>query len=127
MTGPSTSPRSRLDLTPRLGLSLAVAVVVVIALVDVLAGRETVLAPLMVAGPCLAAIRGGRREVLLVGGLALALLVPLSWVDHLWGTAAQVYYALAIAAATLLTAAGAERRGSAVDALAASHDHERRL
>jgi len=131
MPGPRTSPRSRLDLAPRLGLSLAVAVVLVIALVDVLAGRETVLAPLMVAGPCLAAVGGGRRDVLLTGGLALALLVPLSWVDHLWGTAAQVYYAFAIAALTLLAAAaadaGAGRRGHAAESLAASNDHERRL
>jgi signal transduction histidine kinase/CheY-like chemotaxis protein len=98
-------------LTRRLGgTQIAALAVTVLAIVDVSAGSTVALAGVMTVGPCLAAISGSPRSVMLIGAYSVALLGLLSWPDHLWWTTQQLLYLLALLAVTAVSLAGATRR-----------------
>jgi signal transduction histidine kinase/CheY-like chemotaxis protein len=95
----------------RLGeTQLAVLVVTVLAIVDVSAGPDVVIAGVMTVGPCLAAISGRPRTVVAVGAYSVLLLALLSWPDNLWWTTQQLLFLLALLAVTAVSAAAAARR-----------------
>jgi signal transduction histidine kinase/CheY-like chemotaxis protein len=95
----------------RLGeTQLAIVVVTVLAIVDVSAGPDVVIAGVMTVGPCLAAISGGRRAVIAVGAYSVFLLALLSWPDHLWWTTQQLLFLLALLGVTAVSVAAATRR-----------------
>jgi len=83
-----------------LGVPLAIALVTVLAAVDVSAGPDTVLAGLMVSGPAIAAVSSRPRGVLLVGGYTVAVILAVATPDRLWGEPALVYF---LAAAVFIT------------------------
>jgi hypothetical protein len=95
----------------RLGeTQLAILVVTVLAIVDVSAGPDVVIAGVMTVGPCLAAISGGPRTVIAVGAYSVTLLALLSWPDHIWWTTHQLLYLLALLGVTAVSVAAATRR-----------------
>jgi signal transduction histidine kinase len=98
------------EVRPRNGALLAVVVVTVLAVIDVSAGSSIVLAGLMTAGPCLAAISQGPRGVVAVGAYSVGLLDVLSWPDRLWWTTEQLLFLLALIGVTGVSSVAADRR-----------------
>jgi len=91
-------------------VAVPILAVVVLAAYDAAAGPQVVLLGLLTVGPCLAAIWGNRRDVLVVGGFVLATSLLLSWPDQLWWTVHQLLYLVALAGVTALCAVLADRR-----------------
>jgi PAS domain S-box-containing protein len=87
-----------------LGVPLAVALTVVLAVLDLSVGADTELSGLMVVGPAVAALAAGPRAVVAVGAGAVAAILALAGPDNLWGEAELVYF---VAAAVVITGVSA--------------------
>jgi PAS domain S-box-containing protein len=87
-----------------LGVPLAVALMVLIAVLALSVGADTELSGLMVVGPAVAALAAGPRAVVAVGVGAVAAILALAGPDQLWGEAELVYF---VAAAVVITAVSA--------------------
>ncbi len=87
-----------------LGVPLAVALMAVLAVLDLSVGADTELSGLIVVGPAVAALGAGPRAVIAVGAAAVAAILALSGPDNLWGEAELVYF---VAAAVVITAVSA--------------------
>jgi signal transduction histidine kinase/ActR/RegA family two-component response regulator len=88
----------------------SVVVVTLLAMVDLSAGQDVVVAGLLTVGPCLAAITGSPRTVVAVGVYSVLLILALSWADGIWWTRHQLIYVLALVAVTAISAFAAHRR-----------------
>jgi len=100
------------------GVFIAVATATLMGVYDVLAGPHIVLAGLLTVGPCLAAVSGGRRAVLAVGGYVILMLLLVSGPDRMWWTLHQLLYLLALVAVTAISAVVADRRSGQEQRLA---------
>jgi diguanylate cyclase (GGDEF)-like protein len=85
-------------------VGLAIATTTAMAVYDVAAGPDLMLAGLLTVGPCLAAASARWRAVLAVGGYAVALLAAVSGPDRMWWTRQQLLYLIAL---LLVTGVGA--------------------
>jgi PAS domain S-box-containing protein len=110
-----------------LGVPLSVGVVLVLALVDVLTGSDTVLVGLLTVGPVLAAVAGSQRQVVGVGVVTVVVQLLLSWPDHLWGGLDQAVFIAATIVMTGLSASAAAGRRASEQSAAAAGDQQRRL
>jgi two-component system cell cycle sensor histidine kinase/response regulator CckA len=74
-----------------------------LAVLDAASGPRLVLAGLLAVGPCLAAVSGNARAVLVVGGYAVALISVLAWwPDRIFATQHHLLYLLATIAVTMV-------------------------
>lgn len=103
--GAGARPRHRFP-----GTLLAFLVVTLLAVADLSVGPTIVLAGLLTAGPCLAAVTGSPRTVGATGAYTVLVLLLLSWPDGLWWTEQQLFLLLGILAVTAISAAAAWRR-----------------
>ncbi len=87
-----------------LGAPLALALMAVLAVLDLSVGADTELSGLMVVGPAVAALAAGPRAVVAVGAGAVAAILALAGPDELWGEAELGYF---VAAAVVITAVSA--------------------
>ena len=92
------------------GVAIAVAASTSLAVVDVLAGTDVIVAGLIAVEPCLAATSGGRRAVLAVGVYVIFLILLVSWPDQMWWTRQQFLYLLAAVMVTAVSSVIAHRR-----------------
>ena len=96
----SLNPRGRL---PVGAVVVAVVTMTALAVLDAAAGPDVVLAGLLAVGPCLAAVSGSPRAVMVVGGYAVALISVLAWwPDRIFATMHHWLYLLATVAVTLV-------------------------
>ena len=91
-------------------VAIAVAVASVLAVCEFLTGTEILLAGLIAVAPSLAAISGGRRSVIAVGGYVVGLILLVSWPDEIWWTRQQLLYLIAAVAITAVSAVLAHQR-----------------
>jgi two-component system cell cycle sensor histidine kinase/response regulator CckA len=89
---------------------ISVLTVAALGLYDLFAGPGVVLAGVLTAGPCLAAVSGRPRTVIAVGGYTFVLVMLLSWPDQLWWTRAQLFFLVAVLVVTAISAVTARRR-----------------
>jgi PAS domain S-box-containing protein len=83
---------------------MAVALMAVLAVLDLSVGADTELSGLMVVGPAVAALGAGPRAVIGVGVAAVGAILVLAGPDNLWGEAELGYF---VAAAVVITAVSA--------------------
>jgi serine phosphatase RsbU (regulator of sigma subunit)/PAS domain-containing protein len=86
------------------------ALVVVLAIVDVLIGASAVLIPLLVVGPLLAAVRASTRATVAVSALAVALAIALGPVDQGLFAAQHVIQVVVVVAGSFFAVAAATAR-----------------
>jgi PAS domain S-box-containing protein len=106
-----------------------VALVAVIALLDVIVGRMAILRPLLVVGPLVAALAATPAATALVGALAVAVCVVIGVSDGDFGSGDHVVEIAAVAAGSSLAVVGAAVRRRfelAAGATATILDRERR-
>ena len=86
---------------------LPFAVMLSVALIDLLAGPSLVFLPLLTLGPAFASVSGGVRRTAMVGAVALAICVPLAYYNGLlsnWQNYLTVISILGVTAASMLAA-----------------------
>ncbi len=91
-------PRSR-------AVAAGLALIVLIAVADLLISRHTILIPLLVVGPLVAAVRAAPRPVAAVGLVAVATGVGLAFRDRAWHDADGPTAIIAVASGSLLAIA----------------------
>jgi PAS domain S-box-containing protein len=97
---PSVEPVGRL---PASAVAVAVVTMSALAVLDAASGPRVVLAGLLAAGPCLAAVSGNPRAVLAVGGYAVVLISVLAWwPDGIFATQPHLLFLLATVAVTVV-------------------------
>lgn len=90
-----------------LGAPLGLAVVLVLAAVDLSAGADRVLIALLVVGPATAAVAGSARGVALVGAVTVVVVLGLAGTDDLWSTGRLAIVVAAVVMVTVITALSA--------------------
>jgi PAS domain S-box-containing protein len=93
-----------------LGVPLAVALMALLAVLDLSVGSDTELSGLLVVGPAVAALAAGPRAVVAVGVAAVAAILALSGPDNLWGEAELGYFVIAAVVITAVSAYMAHMR-----------------
>jgi PAS domain S-box-containing protein len=93
-----------------LGVPMALALMAVLAVLDLSVGADTELSGLMVVGPAVAALGAGPRAVIGVGAAAVAAILALAGPDNLWGEAELGYFVAAAVAITAVSAYMAHMR-----------------
>jgi len=111
----------------RLVPALATVALVVLALLDLLGGRDVSLADIFTVGPCLAAIAGTWRQVAAVGATAVVLTILLAMSDGDVDGRETVYSLVAILLVTVIGGLLAWRRDLAEVRAAQAFEIARRL
>jgi GAF domain-containing protein/PAS domain-containing protein len=118
--------RSRAWIAPAVGLIATLAV----AIIDLLGESAVVLIPLLVVGPLVAATNDEPKWTLMVGAVAVALSVPLGWLDDIGGSLRHIVAIAVNVLGTVLAwrlAAAREQREQAIREAAPSLERAARL
>jgi PAS domain S-box-containing protein len=127
VTGSGQGEHAAASLRPIPAVPIAVTVLAVLGVADLIGGKDVSLADIYPVAPCLAAAAATWRQVLSIGGAALALCIALAIPDDLLHGRETAYSVAAIVAVTVIGAIIAMRRGQIEAAEAASNARARGL